>query len=248
MTERDSRVAVVTGAAKGIGRAVALALAADGYDVAILDPLERGQTVADEAREAGRGAVYLPVDVSDEASVREAVSHIDQELGTPTILVNNAGIYPRASALEMPFDLWQRVLTVNLGGAFLCSRSFAPGMLRVGGGAIVNIASGRALQGAVGGAHYASSKGGILSLTRSLALEWAPTIRVNTIIPGVTDTDQPREGGVSDEDLYARGSRIPLGRIGQPEDIADAVCYLVSPRARYVTGQALAVNGGAIMH
>jgi NAD(P)-dependent dehydrogenase (short-subunit alcohol dehydrogenase family) len=121
-------------------------------------------------------------------------------------------------------------------------------MLKRGSGAIVNVASGRGLQGAAGGSHYAASKAGLLSLTRSLALEWGPSIRVNAVVPGVTDTDQPREASPNEEELYSRGRKIPLGRIGQPEDIANAVCFLLSSDASYVTGQSLCVNGGSIMH
>jgi NAD(P)-dependent dehydrogenase (short-subunit alcohol dehydrogenase family) len=241
------RIAVVTGGSKGIGRAIVLALARRNYDIAILDPLASGAAVAAEVVELGRRALYLPLDVSCETDVREAAQLVAGQLGTCRLLVNNAGIFPRANAIDMPFSLWQRVLDVNLGGAFLCSQAFAPGMLAAGSGVIVNIASGRGIQGAArGGAHYAASKGGLIALTRSLAQEWAPKIRVNTLVPGVTHTDQPLEATTVDE-LYARGSRIPLGRIGQPEDVANGVCLLAGDDASYITGQSLCVNGGAVM-
>jgi len=240
-------VAVVTGGSKGIGRAIALALAQRGYSLAILDPHGDGAQVADEARAFAVQALHLPVDVSDPAAVKQARAVVDQQLGPCRLLVNNAGIFPRAPALEMSFDTWQKVLGVNLTGAFLCSQAFAPGMLKAGSGVIINIASGRALQGAAkNGAHYAASKGGLVALTRSLAQEWAPHIRVNTVIPGVTHTDQPLEATTVNE-LYERGKRIPLGRIGQPEDIAKGVCLLASDDAGYITGQSLCVNGGAVM-
>ncbi|HEY4319163.1 MAG TPA: SDR family NAD(P)-dependent oxidoreductase [Herbaspirillum sp.] len=242
-----NRIAVVTGGSKGIGRAIALALAQRGYDVAIFDPLAAGKEVAAEAVALGRRALYLPVDVADETAVKAAARTVAERLGSCGLLVNNAGIFPRASALEMPFALWQKVLAINLGGAFLCSQAFAPGMLAAQAGVIINIASGRGIQGASrNGAHYAASKGGLIALTRSLAQEWAPHIRVNTLVPGVTHTDQPLEATNVDE-LYARGSRIPLGRIGQPEDVARGVCLLASEDASYITGQSLAVNGGAVM-
>ncbi len=241
------RVAVVTGGSKGIGRAIVLALARRNYDVAILDPLESGSEVALEVIEMGGRALYLPVDVSSETAVKEAAQAVAGQLGVCQLLVNNAGIFPRASAIDMPFSLWQRVLNVNLGGAFLCSQAFAPGMLQAGSGVIINIGSGRGIQGAAkGGAHYAASKGGLIALTRSLAQEWAPHIRVNTLVPGITHTDQPLEVATVDE-LYARGARIPLGRIGQPEDVANGVCLLASDDAAYITGQSLCVNGGAVM-
>jgi NAD(P)-dependent dehydrogenase (short-subunit alcohol dehydrogenase family) len=242
-----NRIAVVTGGSKGIGRAIVLALAQRNYDVAIFDPLEAGREVAAEVTAMGRRAMYFPVDVSDEAAVKEAAKMVSDQLGSCGLLVNNAGIFPRASALEMPFSLWQKVLAINLGGAFLCSQAFAPGMLKNGAGLIINIASGRGIQGAArNGAHYAASKGGLIALTRSLAQEWAPHIRVNTLVPGVTHTDQPLQETSVDE-LYARGSRIPLGRIGQPEDVARGVCLLASDDASYITGQSLCVNGGAVM-
>jgi len=245
--DADPRVAVVTGGGKGIGRAICLALARRGYDVALFEPDGSGARVAGEIQALGRRALHCALDVADEAAVAQAARRVAGELGICRLLVNNAGIFPRASALDMPFSLWRRVLDVNLGGAFLCSQAFAPGMLQAGSGIIVNIASGRGIRGAArNGAHYAASKGGLIALTRSLAQEWAPHIRVNTLVPGVTHTDQPLEATTVDE-LYARGSRIPLGRIGQPEDVANGVCLLASDEAAYMTGQCLCVNGGAVM-
>lgn len=243
----EPHVAVVTGGSKGIGRAIALALARRGYHTAIFDPHRAGAEVADEAKAFAVQTLHLPIDVSDPAAVRQGQDEVARRLGACRLLVNNAGIFPRAAALDMSFETWQKVLGVNLTGAFLCSQAFAPGMLQAGSGVIVNIASGRALQGASrNGAHYAASKGGLVALTRSLAQEWAPHIRVNTVIPGVTHTDQPLEATTVDE-LYERGKRIPLGRIGQPEDIANGVCLLASDDAAYITGQSLCVNGGAVM-
>lgn len=240
-------VAVVTGGNAGIGRAIGMTLASSGYDVVIFDVDEGPSDIVAEVARAGRRALYLRVDVSQEDQVARAAAEARRELGPPAVLVNNAGIYPRAAALDMPYALWQQVLDVNLGGAFLCSRTLAPMMMERGGGAIVNIASGRAFQGAVRGSHYAASKAGILSLTKSLALEWAPVIRVNAVVPGVTDTAQPRQEVASDEELYARGAKYPMKRIGQPQDVAMAVDFMVSDRAAYITGESLCVNGGAIM-
>lgn len=246
-TNVGPRIAVVTGGSKGIGRAIALALARRGCDIVILDPLGSGHDVAASIIKLGQRALHLPVDVSCEPAVKDAAQIVADQLGACTLLVNNAGIFPRANAIDMPYSIWQRVLNVNLGGAFLCSQAFAPAMLQAGAGVIINIASGRGIQGAAqGGAHYAASKGGLIALTRSLAQEWAPHIRVNALVPGVTHTDQPLEATTVDE-LYARGSRIPLGRIGQPEDVANGVCLLASDDASYITGQSLCVNGGAVM-
>jgi 3-oxoacyl-[acyl-carrier protein] reductase len=163
------------------------------------------------------------------------------------VLVNNSEIYPRSLALDMSYDLWKHVLGVNLGGTFLCRCAVAPAMLKHGEGVIINIVSGLALQDVRKGIHYAESKTGTISLTKSLPVEWAPHIRVNTVIPGVTETAQPRQSGVTDTELYARGAKIPLKRIGPPQDTAWAVEYLVSPRATYITGQSLCVIGGSIM-
>lgn len=244
---KSKDIAVITGASKGIGRAIAVSVAKLGYQVAIFDVLrQEGLRVVKEIEEIGGNAIYVSVDISSEDNVLNGAKLVEETFGTPTVLVNNAVIFPRESALDISFENWIKVINVNLAGAFLCSRTFAPGMLN-SGGVIVNIASGVGLQGTVRGSHYAASKAGVIALTRSLALEWAPTIRVNSIIPGVTDTDQPRDDIKSDKELYSRGSRIPLGRIGEPDDIAKAVCFFIHRDSSYITGQSLCVNGGAIM-
>ena len=187
------------------------------------------------------------VDVGVVDQVEAAGSDFIREWGPPDGLVANAGIFPRARALDMQLSEWELVLRVNLTGTFLSARAAARAMKDAGRGAIVTLASGRALAGAANGAHYAATKGGIIALTKSLALDWAPYgIRVNCVIPGITDTAQPR-GDMTDEQLYAAGARTPLGRIGQPDDIASVVAFLLGSEAAYMTGQAVAVNGGAIM-
>jgi NAD(P)-dependent dehydrogenase (short-subunit alcohol dehydrogenase family) len=198
-------------------------------------------------RQQGAEARALKVDVGDAAAVEAAAASFEREWGRPDGLVNNAGIFPRARALDMNLAEWEQVLRVNLTGTFICARAVAARMKEGGRGAIVNTASGRALAGAANGAHYSATKGGIIALTKSLALDWAGYgIRVNCIIPGLTDTAQPR-GEMSEDELYAAGSHIPMGRIGRPEDIAAAVAFLLSDDAGYMTGQSIAVNGGAIM-
>lgn len=246
MTEPSTLI--ITGAAQGIGRAVALRSASGGARVAVWDTQsDGGEETARLCREAGVESGFWRVDVGDEAQVKAAAADVKRRWGTPCGLVNNAGIYPRASALEMDIALWEQVLRVNLGGTFLCARTVAKSMIEAGRGAIVNMASGRALAGAANGSHYAASKAGIVALTKSLALEWAPYgIRVNCVIPGITDTAQPR-GEMSDEQLNRVGSSIPLGRIGRPEDIAAVVAFLLGGDSSYMTGQSVAVNGGAIM-
>ncbi len=239
---------IVTGAAQGIGRAAALRMAAPGVHVAVWDTQSDGvEETAKLCRAAGAMSRAWRVDVGTEDQVEAAVADFEREWGKPDGLVNNAGIFPRAHALDMQLSEWEQVLRVNLTGTFLCARAAARGMRAAGRGAIVNMASGRALAGAANGAHYSASKGGIIALTKSLALDWAHHgIRVNCVIPGLTDTAQPRVE-MSHDQLYAMGARTPLGRVGQPEDIAAVVAFLLGDDSAYMTGQSVAVNGGAIM-
>ena len=239
---------IVTGAAQGIGRAVALHVASPGVHLAVWDVKRDGiEETAKLCREKGAVARASTVDVGDADAIEAAVSAFERAWGKPDGLVNNAGIFPRARALDMKLAEWDEVLRVNLTGTFLTARAVAARMKDLGRGAIVNTASGRALAGAANGAHYAASKGGIIALTKSLALDWAGYgIRVNCVIPGLTDTAQPRVE-MGDNELYAAGARIPMGRIGRPEDIAAVVAFLLSDDAGYMTGQSVAANGGAIM-
>jgi NAD(P)-dependent dehydrogenase (short-subunit alcohol dehydrogenase family) len=239
---------IVTGAAQGIGRAVALRLAAPGVHIAVWDVKAEGvQATAKLCRDNGAVASAHIVDVADADQIENAVAAFDKTWGKPDGLVNNAGIFPRARALDMQLSEWEQVLRVNLTGTFVTARAVAARMKELGRGAIVNTASGRALAGAANGAHYSATKGGILALTKSLALDWAGYgIRVNCVIPGLSDTAQPRVE-MGDNELYAAGAKIPLGRIGQPQDIAAVVAFLLSDDAAYMTGQSVAVNGGAIM-
>jgi NAD(P)-dependent dehydrogenase (short-subunit alcohol dehydrogenase family) len=242
-----SRV-IVTGAAQGLGRAVALRIARSAAQVAVWDVQAEGvEETAKMCRDEGAEARAWRVDVGVPDQIEAAMASVEREWGSPDALVNNAGIYPRSRAIEMDLAEWERVLRVNLTGTFLCARAAARAMKEAGHGVIVNTASGRALEGAANGAHYAATKGGIISLTKSLARDWAGYgIRVNCVIPGIADTAQPRVE-LSDNELYAVGAKIPLGRIGKPEDIAGVVAFLLSDDAAYMTGQSVAVNGGAIM-
>jgi len=239
---------IVTGAAQGIGRAVALHLASPGVHLAVWDVKRDGvEETAKLCHEKGAVARAWTVDVGDADAIEAAVSGFERAWDKPDGLVNNAGIFPRARALDMKLAEWEEVLRVNLTGTFVTARAVAARMKDLGRGAIVNTASGRALAGAANGAHYAASKGGIIALTKSLALDWAAYgIRVNCVIPGLTDTAQPRVE-MGDNELYAAGARIPMGRIGRPEDIAAVVAFLLSDDSGYMTGQSVAANGGAIM-
>ena len=242
------RRVIVTGAAQGIGRAVALHLASPGVQLAVWDVKRDGvEETAKLCHEKGAVARAWTVDVGDADAIEAAVSAFERAWGKPDGLVNNAGIFPRARALDMKLAQWEEVLRVNLTGTFVTARAVAARMKDLGRGAIVNTASGRVLAGAANGAHYAASKGGIIALTKSLALDWAAYgIRVNCVIPGLTDTAQPRVE-MGDNELYAAGARIPMGRIGRPEDIAAVIAFLLSDDSGYMTGQSVAANGGAIM-
>ena len=248
MERLKNRVAIVTGAGQGIGRALALGLAREGAKLAIADINEESATaVRNEIQAAGGTAFAVRTDVSNEDSVQTTVDKSLREFGKLDILVNNAGIFPVSSVEEMKDEDWDRVIGTNLVGAFLCSRAVAGKFLQQGSGRIISMTSGRAFQGAKNAAHYAASKAGIIGFSKSLALELAPRqITVNVICPGITDTAQPR-GHQSEEQIYAQAQKIPLGRIGQPEDLVGTAVFLASDAAAFITGQTVIVNGGSIM-
>jgi 3-oxoacyl-[acyl-carrier protein] reductase len=244
------KVALVTGAQQGIGRAIALALAADGADVGVnyLDDRAAADAVAGEIRTRGRRAVLVPGDVSRAEEAQQMVATVATGLGPLDVLVNNAGIFPRSPFLDLREDEWTRVLDVNLKGSFLCAQAAARAMVSgARPGAIVNLAS-VAMRGTPLGVHYTASKAGVVGLTRAMALALAPhAIRVNAIAPGLTDTAQPRYGHTEAE-LRVLARDIPLeGRMARPEEIASVAVFLASEEARWITGQVIHVNGGAFM-
>ena len=244
------KVVLVTGAQQGIGAAMAREFAAAGADVAInwLDDEGAAQHVADQVRASGRRAVLVQANVGRIVEVQAMVSAAQEALGPIDVLINNAGIFPRVSFLEMTEHDWDQVLDINLRGACFCAQYVAKGMVAAGGqGSIINITSGAALRGSPRGVHYVASKGGVLSLTRAMALELAPyRIRVNAIAPGLTDTAQPRYGS-SEAEIAEMARLIPLGRMAQPDEIARAAVFLASDSAGFVTGQTLHVNGGSYL-
>jgi Dehydrogenases with different specificities (related to short-chain alcohol dehydrogenases) len=245
----EGKVALVTGAQQGIGRAIAVALARDGADVGVnfLDDASAAEGVAGEIRGLGRRAVTVQGDVSRAASVESMVKTVVDALGPPDVLVNNAGVFPRAAFLELSEREWDHVLGINLKGSFLCAQAVARALVAAGRpGAIVNISSS-AVRGDPRGVHYSSSKAGVVGLTRAMALALAShRIRVNAIAPGLTDTAQPRYGN-TEEQIAERAREIPLGRIAQPEEIAKVAVFLASAESGWVTGELIHVNGGFYM-
>jgi NAD(P)-dependent dehydrogenase (short-subunit alcohol dehydrogenase family) len=243
------KVALVTGAQQGIGRAIALALAGEGADVGLnfLDDPAAAERVAGEIRGLGRKALPVKGDVAQTRDVQALVDAVVGGLGAPDILVNNAGVFPRSEFLELTEREWDHVLGVNLKGGFLCAQAAARAMVAAGrAGAIVNISSS-AIRGDARGVHYSASKAGVLGMTRAMALALAPhRIRVNAIAPGLTDTAQPRYGN-TEEQLRERAKLIPLGRMAQPEEIARVAVFLVSDEAVYITGETIHANGGVYM-
>jgi NAD(P)-dependent dehydrogenase (short-subunit alcohol dehydrogenase family) len=246
----SGKVVLVTGAQQGIGRAIALHCAAAGADVAVnwLDDEGAAASIAGEIRAAGRRALSVRADIGRLAEIEAMVATAEEGLGPIDVLVNNAGVFPRVPFLELGESDWDFVFDVNLKGTCFCTQAVAKRMVAAGRpGAIINLTSGAAYRGSPRGAHYCASKGGVVSLTRQMALELAPCrIRVNAIAPGLTDTAQPRYGS-SEAEIEAMAQTIPLGRIAQPDDIARTAVFLASDEAGFTTGQILHVNGGGYL-
>jgi NAD(P)-dependent dehydrogenase (short-subunit alcohol dehydrogenase family) len=247
----NGKVAIVTGAAQGIGKATALALAKQGASVAIVDIQdEAGKRTAAELQQLGVPTLAIPTDVADPTQVNTMVGQVRQQLGRVDMLVNNAYISGGYTPVpETTDEVWNRVLAVNLTGYFNCARAVSQVMMAQGGGSMVNLASGAGLRGSISaGVQYSASKAGIIGLTKGLAADLAPYgIRVNCIAPGVIDTGLGAPGtGWTRAELARYAERdVALGRVGQAEDIADVILFLLSDASRFMTGEVIVVDGGA---
>lgn len=249
MFDLKNKVALITGGRRGMGRAHAIALAAQGAKVAITDiNAEECAAVVAEIKAAGGEAACFKMNVTDKAEVDKVFDEIIAQFGRLDILVNNAGIYSPKPALEITEAEWDQTLAINLKGEFLCAQRAAKEMAKNKWGRIINIssvASGQVGVGISGAAHYTASKGGVIGMSETLAIEWAPLgINVNVIAPGAIDTPMVQASQMPKEALDAMLQRIPLKRMGKPEEVSAIVVFLSSDEASYVTGATFHVDGG----
>jgi 3-oxoacyl-[acyl-carrier protein] reductase len=247
MKQLEHQIAIVTGAGRGIGRAIALKFAGEGADVVCVSrTAENSEKVAGEVRALGRQAWAHAVDVSDAAAVNAAAEKISEECGRVDILVNNAGVTRDGLLMRMSDADWDAVLNTNLKGAFLFTKAFSRAFVKQRAGRIINVSSIIGLIGNAGQANYAASKAGLIGFTQSVARELGSrNITVNALAPGFIETDMT--AALSAELKAELLKKIPLNSLGQPEDIANAALFLASPAARYITGQVLTVDGGMVM-
>src|ERR1700674_101124 len=246
------KVALITGAASGIGRATALLFAREGAALVLADVnADAGQRVVDQITKSGGRAFFEGIDVTRAADCQRLVERAIREFDRIDILFNNAGIIRRATVLDLSEDDWDRVMAVNVKSIYLLSREVIPHMQKAGGGTIINTASGWGLAGGAKAAVYCASKGAAVLLTKAMAIDHGPqNIRVNCICPGDTDTGMLREEaqqlGEENSRFLAESAKRPLGRVGTPEEIAQAALYLASDVSSFVTGTALVVDGGGL--
>jgi 2-hydroxycyclohexanecarboxyl-CoA dehydrogenase len=247
MADLSGRVAIVTGAGRGIGRAIALRLGGAGAKVAVLD-LDVA-AAGEVAAAVGSGAIAVRCDVTDAASVRQAVGATEQTLGPNDILVNNAGWDKLEPFVQSSEETWDRIISINLKGVLNCVHAVLPGMIERASGRIVSIGSDAGRVGSSGEAVYAAAKGGIIAFSKTIAREVArQQINVNVVCPGPTNTPLFAElAGTNDRLMDALKRAVPFGRLAEPDEIAAAVAFLVSDDARFITGQTLSVSGGLTM-
>jgi 3-oxoacyl-[acyl-carrier protein] reductase len=246
--KKVNKVALVTGSSRGIGRAIAIELAKRGVSVIINNDHnpQEGLEVMNEIKKMGQQAIYLQADVSDLSQVKKMIEKIIDEFGRIDILVNNAGI-TRDNILEnMDIDDWNRVISVNLTGTFNCTKSVVKYIKKQGGGKIINISSISAETGNIGQSNYSAAKGGIISFTKTVAKEYAKYgITVNAVAPGFIKTKMLET--IPEKVMQKILNQIPLGRLGEPEEVAKLICFLVSEDANYMTGHVININGGIYM-
>ena len=246
------KVVIVTGGASGIGRAAALLFSREGATVAIVDIDEpKGQAVVQSIVDSGGKAVFLRCDVTKTVECRSAVDRVLKEYRKISVLFNNVGIIRRASVVDTTEEEWDRVMATNVKSVFIFSKYVVPVMAEAGGGVIINTASGWGIVGGAKAASYCASKGAVVLLTKAMALDHGPqNIRVNCICPGDTETPmligEARQLGIPREEFLEEAKQRPLQRVGKPEEIANAVLFLASDAASYVTGTALVVDGGGL--
>ncbi len=246
MFELSGKIAIVTGASRGIGRAVAVALARQGASVVAAARGDHAAAVAAEIEAAGGQALAQTVDVTDAAAVGGMVIRALERFGRVDVLVNNAGIARDQLMLRMKPEDWEAVLATNLTAAFTCTQAVLRSMIKQRAGRIISISSVVGQAGNAGQANYAASKAGLIGLSKALALEVASRgVTVNVVAPGLIETDMTR--AIAEDTRRAWAEKVPLGRIGAPADVAGAVCFLASDEAAYITGQVVAVNGGMYM-
>jgi 3-oxoacyl-[acyl-carrier protein] reductase len=244
-----NKVAVITGGAQGIGRAIAVGMAREGAKVVVADlQSEKAGSVADEVKILGGDALGFEVNVADESSVKRLAEATFAEFGRVDILVNDAGVYLKSSVVDMSEADWDRTLDINLGGNFLCCRAFVPAMREQKSGRIISMASGIGHYGMKQFSHYAASKAAIIGFVKSLARELGPDgITVNAICPGSANTAMPR-GHRSEEEVMQRLHSTPLPHVLEAEDIAGPILFLASDAAAYITGQSYNINCGTYMY
>lgn len=247
MSRFNEKVVLVTGSSRGIGKVIAMSFANEGAAVVISDVLaEEGEKTAQEIRELGKQSIFVQCDVSDSHDVNGMIAKTVEKFGKIDVLVNNAGITRDTLMIRMKDEDWEKVLNINLKGAFYCTRAAAKEMMKKRTGSIVNISSVVGLMGNLGQANYSASKAGLIGLTKSAAKELAPRgITVNAVAPGFIETEMTQKLSEQVKETYQKV--IPLSYFGAPQDVANTVLFLASEDARYITGEVIRVDGGMRM-